>query len=224
MDEGICGATASGGGGDGGGHAGASGTAPADHSDFWAAQRDHSWVHDLSSRARASFLSEAPGAVQLASATVLGNNNGGGGGGGGGGDTSAAAVAAGANAAGATAASGGGSPPLSAAGLEPGDPREAEAKSNFVLLVLDVTGVDYVDLNANVRCGARTLLAGGGGGEAGGRFCLCASACLRACVAGVCARANTLSMNALSSWFLLLFGVLPLLLLPLPLLRIPDDK
>jgi hypothetical protein len=36
--------------------------------------------------------------------------------------------------------------------MELGDPREAAAKDNFVLLVLDVSSLDYVNLTANTRC------------------------------------------------------------------------
>lgn len=82
-------------------------------------------MKDLSARARGSFLSDAPGTA-LPMATITTNIDD---------DPQEAA-----------------SQTSSDTLLEPGDPREAEAKINFVLLVLDVIAIDYVDLRVNSRC------------------------------------------------------------------------
>ena len=94
--------------------------------------RDSVWRNDLSARARASFLQKM---FSLPTVTT---------------DEATTSGKAGAHT---TDPNTKEKVALLPNGLDPGDPLEADAKKNFVLLVLNVTAVDYVDLKSNSRYG-----------------------------------------------------------------------
>ena len=102
--------------------------------------RDDLWANDLSSRARASFLQDGAPGTALARATVLPTNVG---------DDDADGTSE--SDAGGDGGGGDGAVARPASSLDPGDPAEAAAKANFVLLVLDAVSVDYLNLNSNTR-------------------------------------------------------------------------
>ena len=115
----------------------------------WVDAREQSWLKDLSARARGSFLNDAPGTA-LPVATIINID-------------SKGSSSEGQNTP--ENAHQSSSEPL----LEAGDPQEAEAKINFVLLVLDVITIDYVDLrvssryvhNMNMMCASHFVLCVG---------------------------------------------------------------